>query len=154
MKAIKESFLEVAEKNGWSVFDQGPYLRMDMRGENGLWPGFAVCEEDERLFLFYTVLPSSAPAERMVRTAEMITRINYRMKTGAFELDYDTGEISFRVSTHILPEQEKAENYLGYLVWLSVVTMDKYYPAIMKVFYSDQCPKEIMDQLVEEVLIK
>jgi hypothetical protein len=54
-----------------------------------------VLAEVERFVLVF-VFRKKAPKKRRAEVAELITRINYGMVTGCFEMDFDGGEVRYR----------------------------------------------------------
>lgn len=52
----------------------------------------------ERQLLVYCLAPASVPPPRRVAAAEFLTRANYGMAVGNFELDMEDGEVRFKTS--------------------------------------------------------
>lgn len=50
------------------------------------------------LFTSYAIAPVSADAETMAQAANYLTRANYGLKIGNFELDYRDGEIRYKAT--------------------------------------------------------
>ena len=64
--------------------------------------------------------------------AEFITRVNYGMVLGNFEMDYDDGEIRFKTSID-LEGAMLTDDLVKPLVYANCLMMDKYLPGIMQV---------------------
>ncbi len=60
--------------------------------------GDAILLQGTSLFLFYLNLRMAVPEPRLHDVAEFITRANYGMNAGNFELNFDTGTIRFKSS--------------------------------------------------------
>jgi hypothetical protein len=69
------------------------------KGNNGLWPCFVICREEEEQVLFYSVAPVAVAEERRVDVAELILRANYGAVLGGFEMDVDDGEVRYRTGS-------------------------------------------------------
>lgn len=132
-------------EDGWSPepVDGGPALCMSCRGENGQWACIAQAVEDERLFLFYSASPVDVPPDKRTAVAEFITRANYGMLTGAFELSFDDGDLRFRTSLRLPdlpPAVLLADGLLARLirevVYVNVQTMDRYLPGLHGVVHN------------------
>jgi len=48
--------------------------------------------------VFISLFPALAPAKKRTACAELLTRINYDLLHGCFEMDFEDGEIRFRTS--------------------------------------------------------
>ena len=73
-------------------------LRLGCTGENGEWTCYAQIREEPGRFIFYSVPAAKAPEARRAAVAEFITRVNYGMVLGNFEMDYSDGEIRYKTS--------------------------------------------------------
>ena len=137
----------------WSYqrLEEDDVLRMGFRGTNGRWDCIARAREDGRQIIFYSYLATFVPEEKMPAVSEFLTRANYGLFIGNFELDYSDGEVRYKTSVDV----EGAEDMLTpgivrHLVYANVSMMDKYLPGIMKVIYSDVSPEEALLEVEEE----
>ena len=75
-------------------------LRLPFQGRNGKWSCLAHARVTAALeqLLFYSVLPLNVPDEKRHAVAEFITRANYAMAIGNFEMDFSDGEVRFKTS--------------------------------------------------------
>jgi hypothetical protein len=91
------------EERGW------PHERMPDRdvitfafdGDAERWVVYAEAQEDEQRAIFYSVVPFNVPQERRMAVAEFVTRANYGLSIGNFELDLDDGEVRFKTSLDV-----------------------------------------------------
>lgn len=60
--------------------------------------GVAVVYTDEDRFVFYIEFNEPFPEERLAELAEFLTRANFGLTIGNFELDYDTARVRFKSS--------------------------------------------------------
>lgn len=60
--------------------------------------GVAVVYTDEDRFVFYVEFNEPLPVERLAQAAEFLTRANFGLTIGNFELDYDTARARFKSS--------------------------------------------------------
>jgi len=60
------------------------------------WRSYA--QEKEGKFLLYSLCPVNAPQERRLAVAEYITRVNFGLLVGHFEMDFSDGETRFLTS--------------------------------------------------------
>ena len=116
-------------------------LKSDFENKNGdIW-----CYEKIRVdleqFIFYVVAPVKAPEEVRPLIAEYITRANYGLRIGNFEMDFDDGEI--RCKSSIDFENSTLDTSLiKNIIYPAVHTMDFYLPGLMSVMYGNKSPEQ------------
>ena len=115
-------------------------LRIGFQGENGQWSCYAQAREEQAQFLFYSVCPVKAPEDRREAVAEFLTRANYGLFIGNFELDFSDGEIRYKTSIDVVGDRLSA-GLVKPLVYANVL-MDRYLPGIMSVIYGNVPPAE------------
>lgn len=140
-KSIFETMLKFFEEDGWrfSKLADKDVLRMSFSGKNISMRCFAEADEVHQQFLFYSLLEIQAPEEKHQEIAEFITRANYGLKIGNFEMDYYDGEIRYKTSVAV-EGGELTTEMLKAQVYANVRTVDKFGPGIMAVLYGDVPP--------------
>jgi hypothetical protein len=73
--------------------------------------------------------------------AEFITRANYGLVVGNFEMDWKDGEVRFHAS-HVMPEGKLEDGMIRRLFGTALGTADRYYPALMQVLYAGTTPED------------
>lgn len=134
--------------------DEWPYtqlegksvLRTGFNGNNGQWTCYAQERTDQEQMVFYSVFPIKAPQDKLYTVAEFITRANYGMVIGNFEMDFNDGEIRYKTSLDVEGES-LTEGLIHHIVYANVFTMDKYFSGFMKVIYSGQLPEEAVEEV-------
>ena len=121
-------------------------LNMGFSGKNGKWMCYAQAREPEQQVVFYSVLPVNVPENRRQNVAEFITRANYGMVIGNFEMDYDDGEIRFKTSMDV-EGFELLPPMIRQLVYANLVITDRYLPGIMRVMYSDDPAARVLEEI-------
>ena len=119
--------------------EERPILHMGFSGDNGEWRCAAALERDESQFAFYSILPAKATVEARPAVAELVTRINYGLFTGGFEMDWGDGEIRMKTSV-LLYGEELPDEMIHQVVGRNLTIMDEYFPAFMKVLYLGVTP--------------
>jgi hypothetical protein len=125
------------EEEDWKFADiEGQSaLRLGCTGENGEWTCYAQIREEPGRFIFYSVLAVKAPEAKRAAAAEFITRANYGMVLGNFEMDFGDGEIRYKTSAY-LEDVEPSRDFFHTLVYTNLLVTDKYLPGIMSVIYA------------------
>jgi hypothetical protein len=141
-----QSILEVTkaffEADGWP-YDEDPnqpVLELGFEGPNGSWVCYADCRDDVRQLIFYSILDESTPEERRPVMAEFLTRANYGLAIGNFELDFSDGEVRFKTSIDA-GESDLDLEAIRRLTYLNVGTMNQYVPAINEVMAGNLAPE-------------
>ena len=116
-------------------------LTLGFQGKNGKWNCFAKVREQQRQFLFYSVLPIQAEENKLANIAEFITRANYGMAIGNFELDFTDGEIRYKTSIDVDGDRLNFDLFRN-LVYTNVMMMDEYLPGIMSVIQGEMEAEE------------
>src|SRR5512133_1614883 len=97
---LYENLLKFFE-SGWFVAqnDEETFLRLLYEGKNGgMWVCYAQAVEKEHLLIFYSVLQNPVEEALRLPMAELLSRINYGLKIGNFEIDLADGEVRYKTS--------------------------------------------------------
>jgi hypothetical protein len=141
--SIKPIALEVVaaflSQEGWPYEEVGGFLRCRFKGSSGEWTCLAHTIPDSEQCLFYSVAPRRAPEILRPAVAEYLTRANWGLLIGNFELDYGDGEIRYKTSIQ-LNGTELTGELLHPLIYGNVVAMDKYWPGVEAVIALTQTP--------------
>lgn len=114
------------EEDGW--------LATPGHGANGGWLLVGQAFQAQNTAAIYGVLPERVPAERRAAVAELLTRINYGLILGNFELDLDDGEVRFKAS---LAGAAATRAEFAPLVATVHAQMDRWLPALAAVADGD-----------------
>ena len=117
--------------------------RLRVRGENGEWEAFAQAREADQQIVVYSECPLSAPADRRPEVMAFITRANFGLSIGNFELDLDDGEIRYRTSLDV-KDDRLSPPLLRQLVWNNIAMLDRYLPALRQVIESGASAAEAL----------
>jgi hypothetical protein len=142
MQSISEATRAFFQADGWPYEegDDPAVLELGFEGPNGSWTCYADCRDEARQLLFYSILDESAPGDRRPTMAEFLTRANYGLGIGNFELDFSDGEVRFKTSIDV-GEAELDAEAIRRLTYLNVGTMNQYVPAIREVMEGKLSPE-------------
>jgi hypothetical protein len=150
-----ESLLEVAKKffdeDNWryqELKDQG-ILTVAFKGESGQWSCYAQAQDQRNLFVFYSISPTRPEPGKIAAMAEYLTRVNYNMALGNFEMDMEDGEIRFKTSIDVTG-QELTVPLVRQMVYSNLISMDRYLPGIQAVANTDEAPAEVIARIEAE----
>ena len=151
MKTVFESITEFFAAEQWLIHQIGhkTAYSIKFKGSNGEWVCVAEAFEDDRTFVFYSSCPVKAPEETYHAVAELISRLNYCLVCGNFEIGYLDGDIRFRTNIEV-PGHDLEPLMIDRVVYNNVVTMNMYLPAILEVIQKGATPLNA----IASVLIK
>lgn len=92
-------------------------------------------------FSTLTTLPLSADADHRLAVAEYLTRVNFNMRNGNFELNMNDGEIRFKTYVHAgagAPDPNAAR----LAVMLPFLMIDRYGDGLLEVLFGLKSPRE------------
>jgi hypothetical protein len=121
--------------------DDRPVLQMGFNGKNGRWTCYAQVNEDQKIFFFYSVCPINVPEEKRITVAEYLTRANYGLKLGNFEMDFTDGELRYKTSIDV-ENDRLTPALISNQVHANLWTMDRYLPGILTVVYGSAQAEE------------
>jgi hypothetical protein len=150
MTVILDTAASFFEEDGWPFSQIGgqSIFQMGFRGDSGQWTCYAEAREEQQQFIFYSVCPVNAPEPKRPAAAEFLTRANYGLIVGNFEMDWDDGEIRYKTSIDV--EGDRLSSALiRQLVYANVLMMDVYLPGILLVLFGDISPAEVIARLEE-----
>jgi hypothetical protein len=116
-------------------------LKMGFKGKNGHMTCFAQIAGEYDQFVFYACSPLGTPEAKRAEIAEFLTRANYGMRIGNFEMDMGDGEIRYKSSFDFEDFQPTAVLFKN-SIYPAVNMMDKYLPGIMAVLSGAKTPEE------------
>lgn len=108
------------------------WIRTAYRGGRGTWVCFAKVENDPPRFRFVSTMGLHIPPQNRPAAMEYITRVNWGLPIGNFEMNLETGDVRFKTSLE-LPDERLTLPMIRSLVYINVHTIDHYYPGVMSI---------------------
>jgi hypothetical protein len=143
MGAILAAAQAYLSEQGWSFTRLAgrTALQLKVDSAHGQWLCYAQAREAERQLLFYSVFPTNAPEERRAAVAELLTRANFGLYLGNFEMDWEDGEIRYKTSVAV-EGAELTPALVRQVVEPNVRIMERYFAAIRAVADDGASPVE------------
>lgn len=147
MTALKSFF----EQDDWRYkkLPDRSVLQLGFAGKHGTWTCYADAKEEDERFVFYSVFPSKVPEDKRPMFAEYLTRANYGLVLGNFEMDYEDGEIRYKTSIDV-ESCELPFAMVKQLVYANIAMMDKYMPGIFGLLAGIISAKEAIEKIEQE----
>lgn len=143
--AAIEGFL-VSEDWSYHPVPDKPILQMSYNGNNAQWTCYTYVSDEKEQFTFYSLCPVKVPSQKLANMAEFLTRANYGIAIGNFEMDFSDGEIRYKTSIDV-EGTEINTALIKPLVYANVLTMDRYLPGIMAVISGDVAPEAAIQKI-------
>lgn len=150
---IRQRILKCLTDNDWNV-QQGEYsLNVRVRCDNAIYPLYIFVSEEGCMIQVYSYLDANIPEHKRSAVSEYFTRANSGMNVGNFEFDMDSGEIKYKTYLCLGNNLEfLTDDIIENLIGLNYSSMDKYYPGIMRILYSNDADiKKIIEDIENPV---
>ncbi|CAN1209311.1 hypothetical protein TUMEXPCC7403_03745 [Tumidithrix helvetica PCC 7403] len=123
--------IDFFESEDWDygLLEEYGIIKLSYKGLSGEWDCFALGNDLETEIGFYSIYQENIPEGARLPVSEFLTRANYGMPVGNFEMDLDSGEVRFKISVElgntVIPEE-----LLGCNVERNLAIADRFFPII------------------------
>jgi hypothetical protein len=154
MENLLDKLIDFFDSEEWEyqVLENRSILRISFSGENGHWPCFAQAREPQQQIIVYSICPLRVPEAKRAQMAEFLTRANYGLVIGNFEMDFEDGEVRYKTSLDLEDVEDAAEVtqvLLRHVIYANVSSMDRYLPGMLTVLAGSATPAEAVAQIDE-----
>jgi hypothetical protein len=130
------------KRNEWKYVLDGAGTLRGLSGGNGTnWHWLARASSNGGFLMFYAYCPAAVPDAKRAAAAEYLTRCNWGLTFGTFEMDWSDGQVCFRTSVPLGPAGT-SKPALEHLVWGNGLVMQRYLPGLFAVALGDALPEE------------
>lgn len=141
--AAVSAFLEKAEWDGTPVAGHPTWLRLHHAGASGQWQCLLQVREDQSQFFFFSMAALYVPEDRRDAVAEFLTRANFGLIIGNFEMDYGDGEVRYK--TYFDAQGfELTEETVETHILANLAVFDRYNAGLMAVAFGDKDPAAVV----------
>lgn len=142
-QALKKEGIKAEEKeiNGWFLFC-GTY---NIEGDRNATLSFRLTLEDSEGWLRMLVIFQDVvvPVDAYIRVSEFITRINYRLNFGRFEMNFDNGQIRFTSCQDISVLEGKGANDILIRQFIRAIAISERLYPFLKLVVHGEIPPEV-----------
>jgi len=133
---------EILNQNGWDFdFDnKNEIIKLDINGVNTNFHVFLLVDEEQESLLCNTHIDQKIPHSKRLEVCDFMSRVNYELANGNFEMDMDNGEIRYRTFLDLADTVPSKDQVLN-MFWNGVLGFDTFYPGLMKLVYG-RCSAE------------
>lgn len=119
-------------------------IRTGINGENGKFRVYAHIQNDN--LVVHSISPTDVSEKDRAAIAEYLTRANYGLVIGNFEMDWSDGEVRFKTSFR-WKEGQLEPWMIHSLVYINCAMMDRYYPGLMSVLFGGTTPEQAVQKV-------
>ena len=127
--------LDFLSADEWPVapdtFDGLPCIRTRFIGTDVAWDCRVRPYDPFGQLAFESILPVAVAPDHLDAMTQLIVRANWRLLTGAFQLDLDTGDVVFRTMLFLPFDAPLSEALCRGVVYSNVLTVDRCLPQFM-----------------------
>lgn len=102
--------------------------------------------DEAKIVIIYTILGSLVELEKRNRIAQLLTRINFGIQIGNFEMDYGDGQIRYKTSIDYDGVKEFDDSFLENLILSNLVKTDEYYQVIEDGLHTRKTIEKILER--------
>lgn len=103
-----------------------------VNGQSGSWISRVKAMEEDGMLFLLSAYPFRVPPEKRAQAALALGEISGNLKLGAFYLDEESGQISFRLGQFLWPEDEaETDRRLRNIIMLAMSATDSYYQRML-----------------------
>jgi len=142
---------EVLSQNGWEFDfdDKNKIIKLKIQGINTNFHALLLVDEEQESLLCNTHINQKIPYSKRLEVCDFMSRSNYELVNGNFEMNLDSGEIRYRTFLD-LADAEPSQDQILNIVWNGVLGFDTYYPGLMKLIYGDINAEEAIAYCTED----
>ncbi len=142
---------EILCQDGWEFeYDnKNKIIKLEIYGINTNFHTFFLVDEEQESLLCNTHISQKIPYFKRLEVCDFMSRVNYEVVNGNFEMDMDNGEIRYRTFLDLADAEPSKDQVLN-IIWNGVHGFDTYYPGLMKLVHGDYSAEEAMACCTEE----
>lgn len=102
--------------------------------------------DEDKIVIIYAILGSLVEPKKRNRIAQLLTRVNFGIRIGNFEMDYDDGQIRYKTSIDYDGVNDFDDSFLENLILINLTTTDKFYQAIEESLHTRKTIEKILER--------
>ena len=147
---IREAVEKYFEAEGFkfSGFDENGFGRTSFRVKTKIGHAEIIFHAQPDRLMIRSMIPLTADEDTRLLAAEYILRANYGIKNGGFDLDFDDGEISFRLPIYCgQTTPAPTHDQINFAVDSCLFAVQRYSDGLARVLYGMETPKDAIAKI-------
>ena len=136
-----------AENLNFSTEEERGLIRFSMNTEASPDVRFTARVVNPRTALFTTILPMNIPEKNRTAVSEYLTRVNYTLLLGNFQMDLSDGELSYKSVGVFEEETGLLDSVVTRLTYVGFNMFDKYIPGVFAIIYGGRTAEEAFQEI-------
>lgn len=136
-----------AENLNFSTEEERGLIRFSMNTEASPDVRFTARVVNPRTALFTTILPMNIPEKNRAAVSEYLTRVNYTLLLGNFQMDLSDGELSYKSVGVFEEESGLPDSVVTRLTYVGFNMFDKYIPGVFAIVYGGRTAEEAFQEI-------
>lgn len=139
---LMDVVIRFLEDEAWhyQVIEPGALVRTGVRGERGTWICNLRVDEERRHVICHTLMDLNIPPENRAAVLEYLSRANFSLPLGGFDMNIDTGEIRFKNGLES-PDGSLPVSVVRAMVLTALRATERYFPGVLSVVHSGLRPE-------------
>ncbi len=148
-----EDIASVYEDEGlnFSTDDENQLIHFRMDTEVSPDVLFRVRIVNSRTVLFETKLPMNIPEKSREAVSSYLTRANYGLLVGCFQMDFDDGELTYNAAGCHDDDDALSDDVIRRLTYVGFNMFDRYIPGVFAIVYSGKEPAKAYEDVEKAV---
>ena len=149
-RSVFDTLCQTLENHHWHYLKNSEqlYIACEAQGED-LPMKIRVYVDPERLLVtLVSYLPFRVPEALRDDFALLICQLNYRLLNGAFDFNYRTGKLGFRM-TNSFQESFISQELFTYMLFISCRIIDQYNDSMLRITQGTLDVHSLLDSLME-----
>jgi hypothetical protein len=143
---LHDELVRALAGTGWQrYFDEAPTVMVDLRGDAALYSSRYFVSEEMRTLVCTTRAPVFVPERARERAMQFITRANFGMFYGSFELDLDDGTLLFRTNCAVR-DGTLTTDMVSHLASAGAWAFDRYLPRLLEVLFGRRRVRDAVEE--------
>ena len=142
MGQLSDAVRNHLESIGFHFREDDGRFEFGMSGRNGNWSVIARARDSTDQIVVHSRAPFNVPEEKRQAFCEFLTRANYGLTLGNFEMDMNDGEVRYKTSADLEDVTEIPDAVIRHLIGANLATIDRYLPGMFAVLYAETDPAE------------
>ena len=150
LKQVAKYYKEDMELN-FALEEENNRIRFYMDTEAMKEVRFMAYKENPHTMLFLTYLPMKVPEDKRVAVAEYLTRANYGLHVGNFEMDMEDGEVRYKTTGCADENTMPGLDVIRRLTYVGFSMFDRYVPSLLSILYGGKTPTEAIAEAEKDL---